>query len=54
MTNSEDAVASGPTPQALVERLTRLLTVTPQSEDHFVGKRMPGGVGRVFGGEVIA
>lgn len=54
MTDSEDAVASGPTPQALVERLTRLLTVTPQSEDHFVGKRMPGGVGRVFGGEVIA
>ena len=51
MMNSEE---EGPSPQALVDGLTRLLTVVPQGEDLFVGKRQKGGVGRVFGGEVIA
>ncbi|WP_219894020.1 acyl-CoA thioesterase [Aquisediminimonas profunda] len=51
MMNSEEA---GPSPQALVDGLTRLLTVVPQGNDIFVGKRQKGGVGRVFGGEVIA
>lgn len=54
MTISEGAGASGPSPQALVDGLTHLLTVTPLGEDRFLGKRQPGGVGRVFGGEVIA
>lgn len=54
MTISEGEEASGASPQALVDGLTRLLTVTPLGEDRFIGKRQPGGVGRVFGGEVIA
>jgi acyl-CoA thioesterase II len=41
------------TPESLVARITRLLTVTPLGDDHFQGSRMPGGVGRVFGGQVI-
>lgn len=34
--------------------LVDLLTVTPLSEDQFSGALNPGGVGRVFGGQVIA
>ena len=41
-------------PERLVSGLIRLLTVTPQAEDLFTGRRKRGGVGRVFGGEVIA
>lgn len=54
MTISDGAGAPGPSPQTLVDGLTHLLTVTPLGDDRFVGKRQPGGVGRVFGGEVIA
>ncbi|MFN3516142.1 MAG: acyl-CoA thioesterase [Novosphingobium sp.] len=43
-----------PTPERLVAGLLKLLEVTPDGEDHFVGRRKRGGVGRVFGGEVIA
>lgn len=32
----------------------RLLTVTPDGDDHFTGIPQPGGVGRVFGGQIIA
>jgi len=40
---------------ALVEGLVRLLDVTPADEaGHFAGPRKPGGVGRVFGGQVVA
>jgi acyl-CoA thioesterase-2 len=42
------------TPEQLVAALVRLLTVEPQGEDRFIGRRKKGGVGRVFGGEVIA
>jgi acyl-CoA thioesterase-2 len=39
---------------ALVGRLIGLLDVVPASEQqHFQGRRRPGGVGRVFGGQVI-
>ncbi|MFO1241114.1 MAG: acyl-CoA thioesterase II [Sphingomonadaceae bacterium] len=51
MMNSEEA---GPSAETLVNGLTRLLTVVPQGDDIFVGKRQKGGVGRVFGGEVVA
>lgn len=54
MTISESAGPSDPAPQVLVDGLTHLLTVTPLGDDRFLGKRQPGGVGRVFGGEVIA
>ena len=47
------------TPEQLVDGLIRLLDVTPTASpdswpDHFAGRRKPGGVGRVFGGQVIA
>jgi acyl-CoA thioesterase-2 len=47
-------MSDAPTPQQLVDGLIRLLDVTPTEEDHFAGRRKPGGVGRVFGGQVIA
>lgn len=42
------------TPEQLVAGLLQLLEVTPEGEDHFIGQRKPDGIGRVFGGEVIA
>ncbi len=42
------------TPQSLVNGLVRLLTVTQDSEDQFTGPPQNGGVGRVFGGQVVA
>ena len=41
-------------PQALVAGLLTLLDVRGEGEDLFIGRRKPGGVGRVFGGQVIA
>lgn len=41
-------------PQQLVDGLVRLLTVQRTDPDHYVGNPQPGGVGRVFGGQVIA
>jgi acyl-CoA thioesterase II len=46
--------SSHPTPAQLVKGLVDLLTVEPVSEDTYVGKRSGTGVGRLFGGEVIA
>ncbi|MDF8332493.1 acyl-CoA thioesterase [Novosphingobium cyanobacteriorum] len=42
------------TPEQLVASLIRLLDVQPQGDDSFLGRRKPGGVGRIFGGQVIA
>ncbi len=42
------------TPEDLVAGLVRLLTVAPDGEDRFSGPQQPGGIGRVFGGQVIA
>ena len=42
-----------PTPQELVERLLDLLDVKDHGGDRFEGRRKIGGVGRVFGGQVI-
>lgn len=42
-----------PTPQELVSRLLDLLNVSDRGDDHFEGRRKIGGVGRVFGGQVI-
>jgi acyl-CoA thioesterase-2 len=47
-------VSEQKTPQHLVAGLVRLLTVTREGEDAFTGHKQPGGVGRVFGGQVIA
>ena len=41
-------------PEKLVANLVNLLTVQPCGPDHFVGHPQDGGVGRVFGGQVIA
>ena len=42
------------TPEQLVAGLIRLLTVVPAGENAFTGNQQPGGIGRVFGGQVIA
>ena len=42
------------TPEQLVSGLLKLLEVKPEGEDRFSGRRKRGGIGRVFGGEVIA
>ncbi|MFN4112933.1 MAG: acyl-CoA thioesterase [Sphingomonadaceae bacterium] len=41
-------------PQRLVDGLVRLLTVHQDSDGHYTGRPQKGGVGRVFGGQVIA
>ncbi|MEO0030896.1 MAG: hypothetical protein RIS94_654 [Pseudomonadota bacterium] len=46
MTNNAD-------PTALVSGLLHLLDVTDLGGDRFEGRRNPGGVGRIFGGQVI-
>jgi len=48
MTENED-----PTPQELVSRLLDLLNVHDHGGDRFEGARKIGGIGRVFGGQVI-
>lgn len=45
---------SEPTAEALVADLLRLLELKPLDEDRFEGPRRRDGVGRVFGGQVIA
>ena len=42
------------TPEDLVAGLIRLLTVTDKGDGHFTGRQQPGGIGRVFGGQVVA
>ena len=42
------------TPEQLVAGLVSLLDAQPQGDDRFLGLRKPGGIGRVFGGQVIA
>ena len=48
MTDTEN-----PTPNELVQRLLDLLDVTDHGGDRFEGRRKIGGIGRVFGGQVI-
>ena len=43
-----------PTPRQLVDGLVELLTIQREGDDRFTGGQQPGGVGRVFGGQVIA
>lgn len=43
-----------PTPDQLVAELVDLLEVQDQGDDHFLGRRKRDGLGRVFGGQVIA
>jgi acyl-CoA thioesterase-2 len=48
------ADAPTPSPQELVRWLVKLLDVKELGGDRFAGRRRRGGVGRVFGGQVIA
>ena len=43
-----------PTPDQLVAALLELLTLKPLGEDRFEGPRKIDGIGRVFGGQVVA
>ncbi|WP_133365059.1 acyl-CoA thioesterase [Qipengyuania sediminis] len=43
-----------PSPAALIASFVNLLTVHPEGEARFTGPPQPGGMGRVFGGQVIA
>jgi acyl-CoA thioesterase-2 len=47
-------MADAPSPQELVRWLIKLLEVKELGEDRFAGRRRRDGVGRVFGGQVIA
>ncbi|MBX9898849.1 MAG: acyl-CoA thioesterase II [Qipengyuania sp.] len=47
-------MSDGPDPSDIIAGFVRLLTVSPDGEDCFTGAPQPGGVGRVFGGQVIA
>ena len=42
------------TPEQLVAGLVKLLEVKDQGDDQFIGRKKRGGIGRVFGGQVIA
>ena len=47
-------MATEPTPEELVRWLIKLLEVKELGDDRFAGRRRRGGIGRVFGGQVIA
>ncbi len=47
-------MSDAPAPADIIAGFVRLLSVTRSEEDHFTGAPQPGGVGRVFGGQVIA
>lgn len=49
-----DRSTETPTPERLVAGLVKLLSVEPGEGSHFTGRPQKGGVGRVFGGQVIA
>ncbi|MCM8730207.1 acyl-CoA thioesterase [Hephaestia sp. GCM10023244] len=49
-----DSIAHTPSPAQLTQTLVDLLTVEELDTDLYRGGRQPGGVGRVFGGQVIA
>lgn len=51
---SDDTGIAEQTPRQLVDGLVHLLEVRQAGEDAFLGRKKPGGIGRVFGGQVIA
>lgn len=51
---NETTSPAEPSPEALTAALLDLLTVEQIDDLHFRGARKPGGIGRVFGGQVIA
>jgi acyl-CoA thioesterase-2 len=53
MTEPDQTPAELPTPEELVAGLLHLLDVEDLGGDRFTGRRKPGGIGRIFGGQVI-
>ena len=53
MSAADDPGAIPTEPDALAASMVRLLDVAPTGENLFQGARKPGGVGRIFGGQVI-
>lgn len=51
---SDPVANSHPTPEELVAELVLLLDLIPRGTDRFEGRRKKDGVGRVFGGQVVA
>ena len=47
-------MSEAPVPADTIAAFVRLLTVSAEEGDRFTGAPQPGGVGRVFGGQVIA
>lgn len=47
-------MSDAPAPADIIAGFVRLLSVSPKGENRFAGRPQPGGVGRVFGGQVIA
>jgi len=47
-------MSDAPSPQEIVDGFVQLLTVTEAGDNRFTGPPQPGGMGRVFGGQVIA
>ncbi|NJC34310.1 acyl-CoA thioesterase-2 [Sphingomonas jejuensis] len=54
MMNDQAPIAAARTPDQLVDDLRQLLAVEQIDVDLYRGARQPGGVGRVYGGQVIA
>ncbi len=55
MEKHDDSLGKGlKTPEELVQKMLDLLSVEELDTDLYRGPRLPGGVGRVFGGQVIA
>ena len=54
MDSASPASPKEETAQELANGLVELLSLERSSDDRFVGQAQPGGVGRVFGGQVIA
>jgi acyl-CoA thioesterase-2 len=54
MRTMADQTNPAPSSSNLIDGLLRLLDVEDKGEDLFQGRRKPGGVGRIFGGQVIA
>jgi acyl-CoA thioesterase-2 len=50
---SEPSAEPRQSPEELVAGLVRLLDLSELGEDRFEGPRKPGGIGRVFGGQVV-
>ncbi|ANU07444.1 acyl-CoA thioesterase [Paraurantiacibacter namhicola] len=54
MSKDTPTAESAPTGEQLVADLLRLLTLERIGEDSFLGPQKPDGVGRIFGGQVVA